>query len=106
LGTAQRVGLGSGTATLASTSFGGVGKATSVGALSVPSTWAGAAPAAGPAVATPFTGTGALPAAHAGASTGMPPMMPVTNLGGGDGSAAPSRFDLRSTVIPLSPAAG
>jgi hypothetical protein len=36
----------------------------------------------------------------------MPPMMPVINLVDRDGSAAPSRFDLRSTVIPLSPAVG
>jgi hypothetical protein len=36
----------------------------------------------------------------------MPSVMPVTNLAGRDGSAAASRFDLRSTVIRLSPAAG
>jgi PPE-repeat protein len=116
LGTAQRVGLGPGTGTLASTGFAGVGtgtpaiseglgKATSVGALSVPSTWAGAALPTSPA-AMPFGDTGAVPAAHPGAQTAMPPMMPVTNLAGRDGSAAPSRFELRSTVIPFSPAAG
>jgi hypothetical protein len=57
--------------------------------LSVSSASAGA----GPAVAMPFTGTGALPVAHAGASTVMAPMMPVTNLAvlDLDGSAAPSR---------------
>jgi hypothetical protein len=33
----------------------------------------------------------------------MPPMMPVINLVDRDGSG---RFDLRSTVIPLSPAVG
>jgi hypothetical protein len=36
----------------------------------------------------------------------MPPMMPVTNLTGRDAAAAPSRFEMRSTVIPFSPAAG
>jgi PPE-repeat protein len=117
LGAAQSAGLGSGATTLVSTGFGGIGAgspgisagmghATSVGALSVPSTWAGAAPATTAAAATPFSGAGAVPAAHAGAPAGMPPMMPVTNLVGRDGSAAPSRFELRSTVIPFSPAAG
>jgi hypothetical protein len=31
----------------------------------------------------------------------MPPTMPVTNLAGRDGSAAPSRFDLRSNRDPV-----
>jgi hypothetical protein len=52
----------------------------------------------------PFAGTGTVQAVHA--PTAMPPMMPVTNLAGRDGSAAPSRFELRSTVIPFSPAGG
>jgi PPE-repeat protein len=117
LGTAQSAGLGSGTSVLASTGFAGVGtgapaisagmgQASSVGALSVPSGWAGAAPSTSAAAAMPFGGTGAIPAAHAGGQTPMPPMMPVANLAGRDTSAAPSRFELRSTVIPFSPAAG
>ena len=61
---------------------------------------------AGAVTAMPFGGTGAIPAAHAGAPSAMPPMMPVTNLAARDGSAAPSRFELRSTVIPFSPAGG
>ena len=116
LGAAQSAGLGSGTSVLASTGFAGVGtgtpaisagmgQATSVGALSVPSSWA-AAPSTSAVTAMPFGGTGAIPAAHAGAPSAMPPMMPVTNLAGRDGSAAPSRFELRSTVIPFSPAGG
>jgi PPE-repeat protein len=116
LGAAQSAGLGSGTGVLASTGFAGVGtgtpaisagmgQATSVGALSVPSSWA-ATPSTGAAAAMPFGGTGAIPAAHAGAPSAMPPMMPVTKLAGRDGSAAPSRFELRSTVIPFSPAGG
>ena len=116
LGAAQSAGLGSGTSVLASTGFAGVGtgtpaisagmgQATSVGALSVPSSWA-AAPSSSAATAMPFGGTGAIPAAHPGAPSAMPPMMPVTNLAGRDGSAAPSRFELRSTVIPFSPAGG
>jgi hypothetical protein len=114
LGAAQSAGLGSGTGALTLTGIGagspaisaGMGQATSVGPLSVPSDWGSAASAASPAAALPFTGAGAVPAAHAGASAGMPPMMPVTNLTGRDAAAAPSRFEMRSTVIPFSPAAG
>jgi PPE-repeat protein len=117
LNAAQSAGLGSGTGALTLTGFGGVGtglpgisagmgQATSIGPLSVPSAWGSAAHAATPAATLPFTGTGAVPAAHAGTSAGMPPMMPVTNLTGRDAAAGPSRFEMRSTVIPFSPAAG
>jgi PPE-SVP subfamily C-terminal region len=83
----------------------GWARPTSVGALSVPSSWVGATPSTSPGVAAmPFAGTGTVQAVHA--PTAMPPMMPVTNLAGRDGSAAPSRFELRSTVIPFSPAGG
>ncbi|MGA7135192.1 MAG: hypothetical protein WBZ15_23130 [Mycobacterium sp.] len=79
-----------------------MGRATSVGALSVPSAWAGAAPSASPAgAAMQFGGTGAIPAAQASAHSAMPPMMPVANMAGREGSAAPTRFELRSTVIRL-----
>ncbi len=113
LGTAERAGLGPDTVTLASTGFGagtpavsaGMGQATSVGPLSVPSAWGGAAPSTSPA-AMSFGSTSALPAAHAAAPATMPPMMPVTNLGGRSAPAAPSRFELRSTVVPFSPAGG
>jgi PPE-repeat protein len=114
LGAAQSAGLGAGTGTVTLTGIGaaspaisaGMGQATSVGPLSVPSGWGSAASAASPAAALPFTGAGAVPAAHASAPPGMPPMMPVTNLTGRDAAAAPSRFEMRSTVIPFSPAAG
>jgi len=115
LGAAQAAGLGSGTGAVTLTGIGGVGtpaisaglgQATSVGPLSVPSAWGSAATAASPAAGLPFTGAGAVPAAHAGTAAGMPPMMPVTNLTGRDATAAPSRFEMRSTVIPFSPAAG
>jgi hypothetical protein len=36
----------------------------------------------------------------------MPPMMPIANMGGRGGAEAPTRFELRSTVIPFTPAAG
>jgi PPE-repeat protein len=85
----------------------GMGKAVSVGALSVPSTWTGMAPSISPAAAAfPASGTSAIPAVHAGAQTGMPPMMPVTNMSGRGVSAGPSSYDLRPSVVPRSPAAG
>jgi PPE-repeat protein len=117
LGAAQAAGLGSGTGAMTLTGFGGIGtslpgisagmgQATSIGPLSVPSASGSAAPAMRPAAALPFTAAGAAPATHAGASAGMPPMMPLTNLSGRDAAATPSRFEMRSTVIPFSPAAG
>jgi PPE-repeat protein len=116
LGAAQSAGLGSGTGALTLTGIGGIGggtpavsagmgQATSVGALSVPSAWGGAAPAAS-AAGAPFSTAAAVPAAHPAAPAAMSPMMPVTNLTGRDGAAAPSRYELRSTVIPFTPAAG
>jgi PPE-SVP subfamily C-terminal region len=81
LGVAKSVGLGSGTGTLASTRIGGtgapaisagMGRATSVGALSVPSAWTGAAPSATTSgTAMHIGGTTAMPAAPAGARTGL-----------------------------------
>jgi PPE-repeat protein len=113
LGAAQSAGLGSGTSALASTGFGAgapavsasIGRATSVGALSVPSAWAAPSTSA-TAAAMPFGGGTSIPAAQGGANTAMPPMMPITTMGARDGSAAPTRFELRSTVIPFTPAAG
>lgn len=117
LGAAQSAGLGSGTSVLASTGVAGVGagtpatsalmgQASSVGPLSVPSSWTATTPATSAASTIPFGGTSVGPAAHAGASSAMPPMMPVTNLSGRNSPAAPTRFELRSTVIPFSPSAG
>jgi PPE-repeat protein len=113
LGAAQSAGIGSGTSALASTGFGAgapavsasIGRATSVGALSVPSAWAAPSTSA-TAAAMPFGGATSIPAAQGGAHTAMPPMMPITTMGARDGSAAPTRFELRSTVIPFTPAAG
>lgn len=113
LGAAQSAGLGSGTSVLASTGFGAgapavsasIGQATSVGALSVPSAWAAPSTSA-TAAAMPFGGATSIPPAQGGAHTAMPPMMPITTMGARDGSAAPTRFELRSTVIPFTPAAG
>jgi hypothetical protein len=51
-------------------------------------------------------GTPAISAAPAGTQSAVPPMMPITNMGGRGGAEAPTRFELRSTVIPFTPAAG
>jgi PPE-repeat protein len=116
LGALQSAGLGSRTGALTLTGIGGIGggtpavsagmgHATAVGPLSVPPAWAGAAPATS-AAGTPFNAAAAVPSAHPGAPAAMSPMMPVTNLMGRDGAAAPSRYELRPTVIPFTPAAG
>jgi PPE-repeat protein len=116
LGAAQSAGIGSGTGALTLTGLGGLGggvpavsagmgQATSVGALSAPTAWTAAAPAAS-AAGTPFGGAGVVSAAQAGAHPGMPPMMPITTMGGREGGETPTKFELRSTVIPFTPAAG
>ncbi|MCV7331202.1 PPE family protein [Mycobacterium cookii] len=115
LGAAHAVGLASSPAALGSTGFGagapalsaGMGRATSIGPLSVPSAWTGAAPSAFPAGTAMHLGaTSAIPAAPAAAHSALPPMMPVANMGGQKGAGTPTRFELRSTVIPFTPAAG
>jgi len=113
LGVAQSAGIGSGTGALTLTGMGGLGAgvpavsagmghATTVGALSAPTAWTAAAPAANAAAGTPFGGG----AVSAGAHPGMPPMMPITTMGGRPGGETPTKFELRSTVIPFTPAAG
>jgi PPE-repeat protein len=116
LGAAQSAGIGSGTGALTLSGFGGLGQsmpavsagmgqATTAGALSVPTAWTGAAtPATGFATGTPLGG--AVPVAPAGAHPGVPPMMPITAMGGREAAPPPTRFELRSTVIPFTPAAG
>jgi PPE-repeat protein len=118
LGAANAVGLTSSTGALGSAGIGavgsgapalsaGMGQATSVGALTVPSAWTGAAPpltAAGTAMH--IGGTPAFSAPPAGTQSAMPPMMPIANMGGRGGVEAATRFELRSTVIPFTPAAG
>ncbi len=116
LGAAQAAGIGSGTGALTLSGFGGLGQglpavsagmghATTAGALSVPTAWTGATtPAASVAAGTPLGG--GVPAAPAGAHPGMPPMMPITTMGGRSAGPSPTRFELRSTVIPFTPAAG
>jgi PPE-repeat protein len=118
LGAAHAVGLASSTGALGSTGLGslgtgapaisaGMGQATRAGALSVPSAWTDAAPPMATAgTAMHAVGSPVSTAAPAGAQSAMPPMMPVANMGGREGAAAPTRFELRSRVIPFTPAAG
>ncbi|WIM88930.1 PPE family protein [Candidatus Mycobacterium wuenschmannii] len=114
LGAVQSAGIGSraGALTLAGFSGGapaisaGMGHATSVGALSVPTAWTGATPTMTSAAGLPFSGAATAPAAAVGAHAGMPPMMPITSMGGRAASPAAPRFELRSTVVPFSPAGG
>ncbi|UMB72275.1 PPE family protein [Mycobacterium paraterrae] len=82
----------------------GMGQATTAGALSVPTAWnAAVTPAASAAAGAPL---GAVPAATVPGHASMPPMMPITAMGGRAAAPAPTRFELRSTVVPFSPAAG
>jgi PPE-repeat protein len=116
LGAAQSAGIGSGAGALTLSGFGGLGQsmpavsagmgqATTAGALSVPTAWTGAAtPATGLTVGTPLGG--GVPAGTMGAHPGVPPMMPITAMGGREAAPSPTRFELRSTVIPFTPAAG
>ncbi len=115
LGAAQAAGLTSSTGALGSASIGagvpslaaGMGQATSVGALSVPATWTGATPSVISAGAAVHLGSApSAAAAPTGMESAMPPMMPVANMSGRGGAATPTRFELRSTVIPFTPAAG
>jgi PPE-repeat protein len=115
LGAAQAVGLVSSPGALGSMGLGadvpslsaGMGQATSVGALSVPSSWTGATPSVTTAgAAVHLGGAQSVAAAPTATQSAMPPMMPVANMGGRGGAATPTRFELRSTVIPFTPAAG
>ncbi|MGO9100087.1 MAG: PPE family protein, SVP subgroup [Mycobacterium sp.] len=99
-GAAQSVGLGSGiggTGAGAPAISAGMGQATFVGVLSVPTAWAGGKPSGCDAVRR----HGAIPAAQASARSGIPSMMPVATT-----RTRGLRFELHSTVIPFTPAAG
>ena len=85
---------------------GAVGKAVTVGALSVPQAWAGAAPTATPAVATLTgleTAAAAEPATHA--VGGLPVMGNGLGRGLAGGFAAP-RYGFKPTVVPHPPPGG
>ncbi|GBE67224.1 PPE family protein [Mycobacterium sp. MFM001] len=97
------LGVGGGGAVTA-----GIGRGTLVGALSVPQSWASAAPATTPATASLVSSWTAAPQAAAEEMSGMPgmPGMPmVGSTGRGFGFAAP-RYGFRPTVMAHPPAAG
>ena len=108
-------GLG-GLGTLASSVTGGLGHAGTVGALSVPQAWAAASPLAGSlssgsTLASSLSsslGTSASQAANAGGLlNGMPMLANAAARSAADNSPMVlPRFDVRPSVIPISPAAG
>ncbi|UDM36765.1 PE/PPE C-terminal domain-containing protein [Mycobacterium ulcerans] len=81
-----------------------MGRGMTVGALSVPHSWITAPATSAVAANLPssFSSVGTLDSGTAGM-----PFMPLTGMAGrsANGPAA-SRFELRSTVVPRSPAAG
>jgi PPE-repeat protein len=109
--------VGSGMGAIASPSFGGstvsagMGRATLVGAMSVPQSWAAATPGTGSPVGAASAGWAYAPGGGVGGTTGMPgvpgmPAMPMGGSGGrGFGFAAP-RYGFRPTVVAHPPAAG
>ncbi len=89
-----------------------MGRAVSLGPLSVPHGWAtgvlagadGIPAGAGSQLAAMGSATGVGPAT--GASAAVPPVLPITNMAGRGFGAQASQYDLRPTVIPRSPSAG
>ncbi|CAJ1498267.1 PPE family protein [[Mycobacterium] kokjensenii] len=86
----------------------GLGRAASIGAMSVPPAWTGMGVATGQGAAGLSSAGGfAAPAGGAGHPGMVPPMVPFGGLGSrGGASAGAARYDFRPTVIPRSPAAG
>jgi PPE-repeat protein len=101
-------GLGGGSAAFSA----GMGHGIRVGALSAPQGWL-TAPATNPVTAAAPSAGWTAPwadapvSAHSGFGPAGVPMMPMAHLAGrGFGGPATSRFELRGTVVPRSPAAG
>jgi PPE-repeat protein len=83
-----------------------LGQGMSIGALSAPRAWT-VASASPVAAALPQAGWNAAQFASTGFEPASLPMMPLTTMGGrGFASPSASRFELRSSVVPRSPAAG
>ncbi len=109
LGSTLGSGFGSGTGASGAPGMGsaavtaGVGRAASVGMLSVPQSWVSAAPAFSQvAPALPVTGASAAPAAMPGGpggSLGGIPMLANATRGAGAPSAYTPRFGFRPTVV-------
>lgn len=94
-----------------STVSAGMGRATLVGTMSVPQSWAAATPGTGSPVGAASAGWAYAPGGGVGGTAGMPgvpgvPGMPMVGSGGrGFGFAAP-RYGFRPTVVAHPPAAG
>jgi hypothetical protein len=99
-GAAQSVGLGSGIGGIgagAPAISAGMGQATFVGVLSVPTAWAGAAP--------PERRCGSPARRHTGCAGECALGHTVDDAGGQHGRTRGLRFELHATVIPFTPAA-
>ena len=85
----------------------GMGRATLVGAMSVPHSWAAATPGTGSPVGAPSAGLAYAPSAEAGMA-GVPgmPGMPMAGSGGRSFGFAAPRYGFRPTVVAHPPAAG
>ncbi len=90
----------------------GLGQSGTIGALSVPQAWAAASPVTGGMGSTLggaslVSATSSVGANPGGLLNGAPMLANAARAAGGGGQmAAMPRFDLRPTVIPMSPAAG
>ncbi|MBS9535266.1 PPE family protein [Mycobacterium sp. M1] len=88
-----------------STATAGLGRAASIGALSVPPAWTGMGVGAGPSTAA-LPGVAAAPAAAGMGHPIIPPMMPMGGAAGRGVGGSASSYDFRPNLIPRSPAAG
>lgn len=90
----------------------GLGRGMSIGALSAPQSWLATLAASHAVASLPTAGSAAAPWAEpavsgpAGMSPAGLPVMPLGQMAGHGAVPAASRFELRSTVVPRSPAAG
>lgn len=103
LGAAGLPGIGGGAAFSA-----GLGRGVSIGALTTPHAWLAAPATAAVTSAPPGAGwTATPPSAMTGSGPAGLPLMPLANMAGrAVGGPSASRFELRASVVPRSPAAG
>ena len=85
---------------------GALGNAGSIGKLSVPVAWSGAAPVAPHAAAVPVSSISAAPEAAAGGPGNLLGGMPLAGAGSGTASGAGPRYGFRPTVMARPPLGG
>lgn len=104
LGAAGLPGLGAGGGVFSA----GLGHGVSIGALTAPHAWLAAPASAAATAGPPGAGWTAAPqTAMTGSSPTGLPLMPLANMAGrAVGGPSASRFELRASVVPRSPAAG